>query len=173
MTNQDKPDVGSRLGSMIVDHFIMTMVASLFAIPGMIAGIGEAMSSVQEPGTMPTFGISYFGLLGLALYLCKDSIQGRSPAKRLIKLQVINHKTGAVASPLQCFVRNIFCIIWMIEVFVVMASPGRRIGDRVAGTRVIKFDPELEQPKVDYGQVAIALALSYGLMLAVSLPLYL
>lgn len=53
---------------------------------------------------------AYLGILGLALYFCKDIINGRSLAKRLLKLQVVDNTTGEVASPMQCFVRNLFVL---------------------------------------------------------------
>src|SRR5882672_5983918 len=141
MTEQ-KVNAGTRLGTMILDHIIMTMILMVFAIPGMINGFMKAFKISHEQADLDLWGnMIYFMLIGFAIYLCKDSINGRSPAKRILKLQVVDNSTGEVASPIKCFVRNIFCILWPIEVIVVLVNPSRRIGDFVAGTKVATFDP--------------------------------
>jgi uncharacterized RDD family membrane protein YckC len=170
MTEQ-KVNSGTRLGSMILDHLIMTIIAMIFFIPGMISSFSNAFTITHEQTNPDIFGgMSYFGLIGFAVYFCKDSINGRSIAKRILKLQLVDNSTGQVASPLKCFIRNIFCILWPIEAIVALVNPSRRIGDRVAGTKLIVFDPALEQPKPDFVQVAIALGLAYGLLILAMLP---
>lgn len=173
MTPDKNVNVGTRLGSMILDHIIMTMICMLFFVPTMITGIAGALTISHEQKDIGGFSGPHFyiGLFGFALYFCKDCINGRSIAKRIIKLQVVNNKTGQVASPLKCFIRNIFCIIWPVEVIVTLINPSRRIGDQVAGTKVVYYDPSLvEQPKVDIKKLLVPVALAYGLLLLISLP---
>jgi len=171
MTTEQKTNAGTRIGSMLLDHFAMTFIAMFFFVPGMISGFSTAFEVNHEQTSPDIFGgLSYVGLIGFALYFCKDCINGRSIAKRALKLQVVDNKSGNVASPIKCFVRNIFCILWPIEVIVTLASPSRRIGDMIAGTRVIPFNPELEQPKVNFAQVGLSIVLAYGLMVLVMLP---
>ncbi|WP_412983932.1 RDD family protein [Pontimicrobium sp. IMCC45349] len=171
MTTEQKTNAGTRIGSMLLDHIAMTFIAMIFFIPGMISGFSAAFEINHEQTNPDIFGgLSYVGLIGFTLYFCKDCINGRSIAKRALKLQVVENKSGNVASPIRCFVRNIFCILWPIEVIVTLASPSRRIGDMVAGTRVIPFNPELEQPKVNFAQVGLSIVLAYGLMVLVMLP---
>jgi len=156
---------------MILDHFIMTMIAIIVFIPGMISGFTNAFTFTHEQTNPDIFGgLNYFGLIGFAVYFCKDCVNGRSIAKRILKLQIVDNVTGQVASPLKCFVRNIFCILWPIEAIVALINPIRRIGDRVAGTKLVIFDQTLDQPKLNFGQTAIALGLAYGLMIIVMLP---
>lgn len=170
MTEQ-KVNAGTRLGTMILDHFIMTFGAMIFAVPGMISGFATAFNISHEQKSPNLFGnMSYVMLIGFAVYFCKDSINGRSPAKRILKLQVVDNTAGKAASPLKCFVRNIFCVLWPIEVIVALVNPSRRIGDFVAGTKVVPFDPTVEQQKTNWGQIGISLALAYGLMLIIMLP---
>jgi uncharacterized RDD family membrane protein YckC len=171
MTTEQKTNAGTRIGSMLLDHIAMTFIAMIFFVPRMISGFSTAFEINHEQTNPDIFGgLSYVGLIGFALYFCKDCINGRSIAKRALKLQVVDNKSGNVASPIKCFVRNIFCILWPIEVIVTLANPSRRIGDMVAGTRVIPFNPELEQPKVNYAQVGLSIVLAYGLMVLVMLP---
>lgn len=171
MTTEQKINAGTRIGSMLLDHIAMTFIAMIFFVPGMISGFSTAFEINHEQTSPDIFGgLSYVGLIGFALYFCKDCINGRSIAKRALKLQVVENKSGNVASPIRCFIRNIFCILWPIEVIVTLVSPSRRIGDMVAGTRVIPFNRELEQPKVNYAKVGLSILLAYGLMVLVMLP---
>lgn len=173
MTTDKNVNAGTRLGSMILDHFFMTMICVLFFIPMMVKGFSEAFTISHEQKDIGGFSgpLLYIGLFGFALYFCKDCINGRSLAKRITKLQVVDNTTGQVASPLKCFVRNIFCVIWPVEVIVTLINPNRRIGDRVAGTKVIYYDPTvIEQPKVDFKKLFIPIAVSFGLLLLLMLP---
>ncbi|SEG09282.1 RDD family protein [Algoriphagus boritolerans] len=172
VTDNKKISTGTRLGAMLLDHLFMTMIAMVFFIPGMISGFADAFN-VSHEQTRPNFmggGFGYLSMLGFAIYFCKDCINGRSIAKRILKLQVVDNSTGQVASPLKCFIRNMFIIIWPIEGIIALTNPSRRLGDRVAGTKLIVFDPTLEQPKVNIGKVLIPVAIAYGLMFLFMLP---
>jgi hypothetical protein len=131
------------------------------------------LSIAEQGGLVPNIWSGFWGhfaLLGFAVFFCKDCINGRSPAKRILKLQVVDNVTGTAASPLQCFVRDLFMIIWPIEGIVALINPERRIGDRVAGTKLVVFDPVVTQPETNVAKVLIALLLGYGLIYAVTLP---
>lgn len=168
---EQKIDAGTRLAAMILDHFIMTFGAAVFMIPGMISSFANAFNISHEQTSPDLFGnMIYFMLIGFAVYFCKDSINGRSPAKRILKLQVVDNSTGAPASPIRCLIRNVFCMIWPIEVIFALANSNRRIGDFVAGTKVVPFSPPTEQQKPMWVQVGISLALAYGLLLIVMMP---
>ena len=170
MTSLDnKPiSVGTRLGAMLLDHFFMTMIMMVFFLPTMISTFSDAFKVTHEQTDSnfmegPMF---YIAMFGFSLYFCKDIINGRSIAKRILKLQVVDNKTGQVATPLQCFVRDIFCVLWMVEVFVAMANTSRRIGDRVAGTKLVFYDPALEQPKINIGKTILPVIISYGIYIS-------
>ena len=167
LTTTKQIDTGTRLGAMILDHFIMTMIMMVFFIPGMVVSFSNAFKTGHEQTVFDPFGGDwiYLGFLGFAVYFCKDIINGRSIAKRILKLQLVNNSTGQVASPIRCFARNVFCIIWPIEVIVSMITPSRRIGDRVAGTKLVVYDQSYEKPILNVGKTLIPLALAYGVML--------
>ena len=171
MTIEQKTNAGTRIGSMFLDHFAMTCVVMIFFIPGMISGFSNAFEINHEQTHFDIFGgLSYVGLIGFALYFCKDSIHGRSLGKRALKLQIVENSNGKVASPIRCFIRNIFCVIWPIEVIVTLASPSRRIGDMVAGTKVVPFDAERKPSKINYGHIGLSILLAYGVMLLAMIP---
>jgi len=75
-----------------------------------------------------------FGLL-LVLYLNKDFFNGRSPAKRLLHLQVLD-ASGRPANELRCFLRNVTFFLWPLEVLVLLLGQRGRLGDALAGTHV-------------------------------------
>lgn len=159
---------------MAIDHFIMTFIATMIAMPCVfISAFGAIRDSMQVADSSPFIfkgWVMYVCLIGFAFYFCKDCIQGRSIAKRILRLQVVNNKTGEVAGPLRCFVRNIFCVLWFVEWIVVLVNPERRIGDMVAGTKVVKYVPRQERTKVNFLQLILALALAYGVLLLFMLP---
>lgn len=172
MTGGKEINVGTRLGSMILDHFIMTMIAMVFFIPMMVKVFSNAFTITHEQPEMDFGGpFLYVAVFGFALYFCKDIVNGRSIGKRATQTQVIDNNTGQVASPLKCFIRNIFCVIWPVEVILTLINPSRRIGDMVAGTKVVPYDPiHVEQPKFDIKMAILPLAISYGLLLLFILP---
>ena len=170
---EQKVNVVTRIGSMILDHFIMTLIAFLFGLPMMIGNFVSALQVSHNQGQFRPFDgpLLYVALIGFALYFCKDCIQGRSIAKRITKLQVIDNVTGEVASPLQCFVRNIFCVIWPVEFVFTLINPSRRIGDYVARTRVAHYNPNgIVQPRAFTAKLIIPLVLSFGLWCLFMLP---
>lgn len=177
MYTPDPPPIsaGNRLGAMLLDHFFLSVILFLLALPSLISSIAAAFRVAHEPASGPGFfegSGKYLLLTGLALYFCKDSFNGRSIAKRLLKQQVVENRSGAPATPLRCLLRNLFCVVWPIEVLVTLGSPQRRLGDRVAGTRVIAYRPAAEKAPARWPQVALAfgLALLFLLGLGSVLP---
>ena len=131
------PTVGIRLGSMLLDHVFICMI---IVIP--LVGSGRPQAREGSPlGFSFQFILLLMGLM--VIYFLKDSFNGRSLAKRMLGLQVVNNRTGRPANALQCFIRNIFIIIWPVEVIFTLFQPGRRLGDWVAGTRVAYYEPNV------------------------------
>lgn len=169
--NEQKVNSGTRLAAMFIDHFIMTFAMMIFAIPGMITSFAKAFNVGHDQPETDIFGYSaYIMLIGFAVYWCKDSINGRSPAKRILKLQVVDNATGIAASPIKCWVRSIFLVLWPLEAIVALINPNRRIGDFVAGTKVVPFQPGTVKQKVNWRGTAIALLLAYAV---IGIPFYL
>ncbi|UII22260.1 RDD family protein [Fulvivirga ligni] len=169
---EGKPDTGNRLGSMVLDHFVMTFIAGIFAIPHMAMIFAKAFNSEHAPPPDVFGPFTYIGLIGFVLYLCKDSFNGRSIGKRALKLQVVNYKTGEPAAPLRCLVRNLLCIIWPIEVIVTLINPNRRIGDMLAGTEVINYNPDHVSGRTRFGQILITFALASFVIILLWTPIY-
>jgi uncharacterized RDD family membrane protein YckC len=88
---------------------------------------------------IPT-GFLYMGLFN------KDFYSGQSVVHRLLGYQIVDNKTSRPADRLRCMLRNITAPLWMIEGIITLFSPNRRLGDIIAGTRIMdvdKSDPEL------------------------------
>jgi len=174
MSSERKPNAGIRLGSIFLDHCIMTMICLIFFIPFMIQAIASGMTISHEQNGLPGLtGIGYYlAVLGFALYFCKDCINGRSIAKRITGLQTLDYRTGQVATPLKCFIRNLSCIIWPVELIAVLVNPQRRLGDRLAGTIVAYYDPRIvQQPAFNFKETILPITLSFGCIILLMLPI--
>lgn len=159
---------------MILDHFIMTAVATVFFLPGFISSFDFSfdISHEQVDTSDALFGFNYLLIyfIGFALYFCKDCFNGRSLAKRAVRIQVVDFATKLPASPLKTLVRNILIIIWPVEVIVTLFSPSRRIGDFIAGTEVVPYSNEPRSDKRNTAQILISFVLAYFIMVLLWLP---
>jgi uncharacterized RDD family membrane protein YckC len=103
--------------------------------------------------------------LAYALIFNKDLYLGRSPAKLVLKLQVLNSWNDKPASAFQCLIRNLTFPLWPIEAILMFANPARRLGDYIAGTRVASYDPlESPQQKQNWLLAIVVYALSASLI---------
>jgi hypothetical protein len=167
-------DFGTRMGTMFFDFSLMMTITAVLVLPLFYALEHDFFKIPYRQidhellkGT--EFYIALLFLLGIALLLCKDIVNERSIAKRVIKLQLVNHRTGQVAQPWQYVVRNLLLIIWPIEVIVAMIDPERRLGDRLAGTRLVRYDPSIEQPKPNFGYLALVIFITYVILLGLAI----
>lgn len=80
------------------------------------------------------------------LILNKDFFNAQSVTHRFLGYQVIDIKTDAPAGKVKCMLRNLTAVLWPIEAIFILTSPERRLGDLIAGTKLIDVpptDPEL------------------------------
>jgi uncharacterized RDD family membrane protein YckC len=69
--------------------------------------------------------------------LFKDGLGGQSVGKRIMRISVINTKSRRPCSIFQSLIRNI-ALLSVLDVFLVMSSSQRRLGDWLAGTVVVQ-----------------------------------
>ncbi len=152
-------DTGTRIGTMFLDHFIMSFVIMIFAAPGMVYDI---MQTFGNPDVQPKLflGNYYLNIFAFSLYFNKDIYLGRSPAKRILKLQIVDIKTNRPANPLKCLVRNLTLVLWPIEAIVGLINNERRIGDFIAGTKLTTYDPEQHKDSANWTLIAISIIVS-------------
>ena len=78
--------------------------------------------------------------LGFGYFLMRDGFRKGSLGKRVCGLRVVDARSGAPCRPLQSVVRNL--ILLAVGAFDLLVpffrSDGRRIGDTVAGTLVVR-----------------------------------
>ena len=171
--NTNSVSIGTRLASMILDHVIMSVLIGVIIAPFTIGTVTTDITNTQQ-AFKELFGTGngfYIMLLGLSVYLCKDCIGGRSIAKRILKCQVIDNKTNAPATPLQCLLRNFSIVFWPIEVLMVLISPERRLGDRLAGTKVVPFNRSGQASSTNYLQLVLCLLLGFAYLFLLMKPL--
>lgn len=150
----------TRIGSMLLDHIIMGVVLAL-CCSVLLYQVSVNPEMVSTMYSLSNIGVHFF-LLGFSFYFCKDCIKGRSLAKRGTQLVVVRNSTGEVANPLRCLVRNLFDIFWPLEVLIVLITPDRRLGDYVAGTRVVYYNPEQHKNvPLRGGQIIISIVIGY------------
>ena len=159
---------GTRLVSMLSDHIIMTIITMILWAPGFIVQMIASQHSVQ---TSEGF-MGLYAAMAFSAYLNKDVYLGQSIGKRLLRFKVINKKTGELAGPLRCLVRNLTLIFWPIEVIMAMVNVHERLGDYIAGTMLVNY----EQPPVgkpNWMIIVVALLLGIAFMyVVVVLPIF-
>lgn len=126
-----------RLKSMLLDHFLMTMILTILAILPMTFMI---KTKLEDNTLTPNLFEIFFMVSISVLYLLKDTLNSRSLAKRYMGQIIIDSKTKLPAAEIKCLIRNITIPLWIIEVFVVLISPSKRIGDIIAGTEIKQTD---------------------------------
>lgn len=163
-----------RLLSIFLDHIFVSIIAFLFFIPMMISIVGDAFHVTHEPSNIEILRNPeiFMGLLGFSVYFSKDCLNGRSIAKRILKFQVIDIQTGKVASPLRCLLRDLTIIIWPVELIIILINPARRIGDILAGTKIVSYFPSPLGSKGNLAQIALAIVLAYFYVLILFVPFY-
>ena len=138
--------LGRRLNSMSMDFsFVLGLVFPFFAILFIPFFIMVASSNDINVLLPMWIGIIPFSFIAF-LILNKDFYKAKSIAKRHFGYQIVDLKTNRPANELQCVIRNSTMIIWPVEVIASIFSSKRRLGDLIAGTKLIdvdKEDPEL------------------------------
>ena len=131
----------------------MVVTPAAFLVEGLFPFLSEAYD--------------YLALLAPTMYLCKDIIGPRSLGKRLLTLQIINEGDIQEASPPRCVVRNVTLLICPIELLIAMLNPSRRLGDRLAGTR-LQFCNEPIRNGTRVGPVIVVFIIVYAFILLIA-----
>ena len=173
------PDVGTRLAMMLLDHVIFSAVIVVLVLPFWFYWVFNSVENM-EVGALPSdffkgmwvLFIPY--ALAFSLYLNKDALDDRSPGKRIMKAKVIRWDTLEAAGPFRCLVRNLTLIFWPVEALLALINADRRrLGDYIAGTRVVMRAPDEPLAPVRWGRVAGAYASGLAILVTVMLPFYL
>ncbi len=127
-----------RLTAFFIDHFTITflMVATVFVSIGPNYLDDEGTSKMLS--VMPVVMV-----IGFALYFAKDSFRGISLGRWIMGIMVRDaNNPEQVPSFGKLFVRNLFLILWPVELIVfIVDSNKKRLGDKVSNTVVVE-NPE-------------------------------
>lgn len=142
------PIANRRIKTMISDFiFILAMFFPWFIII-MIPSIILTTNNLDPIASMKfTVGFSLIPYSAMIfVILNKDFFNGQSISKRIYGYRIIDIKTNQTANETKCMLRNITMILWPIEALMILINPTRRLGDIIAGTKLIdkeQSDPEL------------------------------
>lgn len=68
---------------------------------------------------------------------CKDVNGERSIGKQRAGLCILSEKSDSVPSVIRLILRNVFYILWPIEIILFFCNSGKRLGDLVMQTKVV------------------------------------
>ena len=126
-----------RFLAFVIDWNIMFGVAMVL----MLFGPGSNPEFFLYPSIKMFTSVGFLlGLLWFFLYcLFKDCLFGRRSLGKLIcRLKIQNSETGEKASFGSLILRNITYLIVQIEGIVVLVNNGKRLGDFIAKTQVVR-----------------------------------
>jgi len=90
-------------------------------------------------GSMGEGALIAIQLLAVFAFLARDVANGRSPGKRLSDLQTVDASTGEPIGLGKSLLRNLILLVpFMILVDGMVLKRGSRIGDKLAGTMVVR-----------------------------------
>lgn len=119
--------IKQRISSIFIDFGIFILLGIPFAILSIVYQFFA--NGFYIPFILFTAWIS--------LFLCKDLYaQGQSKGKAICNLRIVESSDNA-ASPFKLILRNLFMIIWPIELFMILINPESRLADIIFGTKVI------------------------------------
>lgn len=118
----------TRIYSLIIDHVIMSFIITIIMFPFFLIDFGNMVSEKDIVTCL-------YSSLTFSVYFNKD-IFGQSIAKKIFKLYIKDKQTAKPASSFKCFVRNLFGIIWPIDLLVLLINKKQRLGDIVCNTIV-------------------------------------
>lgn len=105
--------------------------------------------------------------LAYVYFLCKDIFGGRSIGKRLQKLQLVR-LDGSPVSYTRMIVRNLFIVIWPIEVIMYLANKGQRLGDIACKTTVVPATEDNKQaPDIQKVVISIIITAIFSSLIAI------
>jgi uncharacterized RDD family membrane protein YckC len=117
--------------------FMVIMIASFFLTTNNLAEISSI--NITLSCSLVPFSAMIFVILN------KDFFNGQSVSKRIYGYQIVDNKTNMAANETKCMLRNVTMIVWPIEVLMTLMNPTRRLGDLIAGTKLI--DKEKTAPE--------------------------
>ena len=128
-----------RLLAFLIDHVIFSFVGCIIFF---FINFDSFIYQTEENFNEPFETIYPFLTVYMLIIYNKDFFQGRSIGKRVIGITVRDLPNSNITpGKLRLFLRNIFLIIWPVEIIMLLVT-GRRIGDFLIKTQVIRMNSE-------------------------------
>ena len=113
-----------------------------FLIDYGLATLGMGFVTICIPGWYSMYGAAFI----ISLFFCRDCISGQSIGRRIMHIRVVH--LNQPISPLRAFIRNLFLLIWPLEIITLLITRKRRLADmivdshiRAAGNRPLSINP--------------------------------
>ena len=133
--------LGSRALAALADMFIIVTLGTA------VAWLAGRVTASAAPVVFPVIGLLFFGLLWGYFTLFEGLREGQTPGKRWLGIRVIRDTGHAIAFR-EAAARNLLRLIDFLPppylsgaLFVAFHPKGKRIGDLVAGTVVVRDRP--------------------------------
>lgn len=114
-----------RIISALIDQISLVIVFAVFST------VEEPIFALVEIKN----GSVYTAIVFFSLFLNKDFNFGKSIGKAFTGLRVMSIRTGLPANPIQCCVRNLFLLLWPIEVLFILLYAERRLAISLQGLK--------------------------------------
>lgn len=121
--------VNKRIEAFVIDMIVSFIASSLFFL-----------ISVFLANSM--LWMSFALAIIYSFLFCKDVNDGKSLGKRKVGLCILSEKSESVPSTMRLILRNIFYILWPIELVLFFCNSGKRLGDLVMQTKVVSCNKE-------------------------------
>lgn len=120
-------NIKERLLSAIIDFGILLAVIMLLSVLIIIL-------SILKLDNIFVLFMAFSAIY--SLYLCKDLPEGRSNGKYIVGLKIVN-KNNKTPSSLILILRNLFILLWPIDILCCIITPNKKIGDYIFCVKVV------------------------------------
>lgn len=148
--------IGKRLGALIIDLFLVGFIV-------------EILASI-------TIFKFHHGLLGNAIYtllytylLCRDSYNGVSIGRKLMKIRVVSETDGMPLSPWKSIYRNFFFMLLGPIEGLILVIKGKRLGDMVTKATVVPLKDKLSNGRLKDSIIAYLIIFIIIYVIAINL----
>lgn len=132
---------GHRFAGMFIDYMIVFIGLGFLSVLSLI--LMDFSDLAMESSYNMAEAVTKWAIIILfALWMAKDVFGARSLAKRALKQQILHNKTEAAADPFVTLLRNLLSFAWPLEFIWALINPERRLGDFVAGTKLVSYQDQ-------------------------------
>jgi len=129
--------MNSRMKAGIIDFLIVAIIQSILMFIFVITPIMNKQV-VEDQFLFLNLKITF---ISITYMLIRDILGGKSIGKKFFKLKIINLNNRKEAGMTNRLLRNVTWVLGPIEIVLLLIN-GKRIGDWISGTQVVKENKE-------------------------------